>query len=199
MKQLFFICISCLMLVGCTKSIEEEETVKFYASGIDSLTIKDGKGNPVKIQIKGAFGKDSINPIDYWAKDTSQYVQIVEGIFSKLKLTCKFERTFIPYKMSGFSVTDTIDVLTDTILNDVINDTIYGISTYTEGYAANAFGVESNIYKFVNTYLWFDGSKWVVDNKTYLTHLLEEQVNSKGYDIVAGGKLIKQILAEEAE
>lgn len=178
------------MLVGCTKSVKEEP-IKFYASGVDSLTIKDGKGNPVRIQIKGAFGNDSINHIDYWAKDTTQYVQIVEGIFSKLKLTCKYERTFIPYKIWGFNVTDTIDVLTDTKLNNIINDTIYGISTFTDGYAANAFGVEGSIYKFVNTYLWFDGNTWIVDNKTYLMHLVEEQVKSKGYVIAADGEIIK--------
>lgn len=136
MKKILLLLAVASLVIGCTNKPVEEKEKPFIPYLIDSLTIRDGAENPVKVRVRGVFGHDSTAIINKWVSDTLEYRMLVESIFEELKENCYHPRTFIPDELMAFEITDTIPCN---------NSYIYKANVLATGFAKNSYGVEGEV------------------------------------------------------
>lgn len=131
-----------IILISCTQKVKEKP---FLATDVDSITIKDGADNPMRLNIKFSLGLDSTDIINRMVFSEQELTEFVTGIFTNLKYSCKYPRTFKPKDLIGFEVLDTVNFEGENILH---------IQVLAVGYASNAYGVESDVSEMLDLMAW---------------------------------------------
>lgn len=153
-KVLFPLLMLSFIISACNKVAEQKP---FLATDVDSITIKDGAGNPYRIKVKYTLGYDSTDIINRIVFSEKELTEFVSGIYSNLKSECKYPRTFKPVSLMGFEVLDTINIDGENILH---------IKVLATGVASNAFGVEGDISDILDLLAWKQMCKPLSEEET---------------------------------
>lgn len=143
MKKLLFPLLMIMMIVSsCTPKAEEKQ---FLATDVDSVTIKDGSGSPVKVNVKFTLGYDSTAVINKMVYSEKELAEFVSRLYDNLKYKCNYPRTFKPVTLIGFNVLDTINM---------DGENVFHIEVLAKGVACNAYGVPSDVSDMLDLLAW---------------------------------------------
>lgn len=139
MKKLLFPMLIIGMIVSsCTKQVEEKP---FNVMDYDSVTVKDGADNPVRLSIKFLLDSTANDLI----KSEEELNQFFERVVWNLQKKCKYERTFKPTKIWNVECKDIIEYK---------GENLYVLQSLVDGVACNAFGIEDNITDILDLLAW---------------------------------------------
>ena len=142
MKKVLFVLLMIGMIISSCTKVQEKP---FLATDVDSVIVKDGAENKVKVYVKYQLGFDSAAAINSVVRSEEELSQFVDGIYWNLKNECKYPRTFKPSRLLGLNFTDTLAYSTDTV---------YRFNVFAYGTACNAFGVEQEISDYFDLLAW---------------------------------------------
>ncbi len=138
MKKILLFSVVVVLCIGCNKDVSSQ---KFNVLDYDSVTVKDGADNPVRLNIEFL--------LDSTANDIIKSEEELNSFFSRivwnLQLECNYPRTFIPTKISTLKFLDTIEYK---------GDKIYVLESLVHGVASNAYGVEGDVADILDLIAW---------------------------------------------
>ena len=142
MKKFLIITTVCVgfMFSSCNLQLK-----KFVATDVETVTIKDGAGNPVEINVKNSLGVDTADVINKLVSSEDEYTRFISGIFWNLKNLCNNPRTFKPEKLGLLLMQDTIFYKDEKIYNFIVR---------AQGVAKNAYGVEGDVQEYLDLIAW---------------------------------------------
>ena len=139
MKRLFFItACAAVLFSSCGK---QQESKPFDVRDIDSVTVKDGNKNEVRLSIK--FLLDSTTNDLFQSEE--ELNQFFEGIVWNLQTECSNPRSFVPEKIWNVEFVDTIEYK---------GEKMFVIKSLVDGVAKNGFGVEGKVSDILNLIAW---------------------------------------------
>lgn len=138
MKKLLFIAACVAALVSCNKQVEQKP---FDVRDIDSITVKDGADNPVKLSV---LLDSTYNDLFKSEKEVNDFF---ERVVWNLKTQCNHPRTFVPNYVGFLHFKDTIEY------KDI---NIYNFQVLVQGVAKNSYGVEGDVSDILNLIAWRD-------------------------------------------
>ena len=125
--------LAAIMLSAC--SLKTEQTKPFLVSEIDSATVEDGAGNPIRISLEYI----KVGPtceLDGIIAGPDELNQFIESIFWNLGRQSRKIENFVPVKIRTCYITDSVPYR---------REKIYSIRACVEGIASDAYGEETPI------------------------------------------------------
>lgn len=138
MKKLFLMtaCVAVLF-----SSCGKQEVKPFDVMDYDSVTVKDGAKNDVRLSIKFLLDSTANELI----KSEDELNNFFERIVWNLQTECNYPLTFVPTQILSVECKDVIEYR---------GENIYNIVSLVKGKAKNAFGVEGEISDVLDLIAW---------------------------------------------
>lgn len=137
MKKLLLLAACVAVLASCGK----QEVKPFNVMDYDSVTVKDGNKNEVRLSIKYLLDSTANDLI----KSEEELNQFFNGIVWNLQNECNNPRTFVPEKIWNVEFKDVIEYK---------GEKIYVIESLVDGVAKNGFGVEGSVSDILHLIAW---------------------------------------------